>query len=222
MAMFCAVSFGGCGGSSSSLSGSYDSRDIIVPDTPAPVHTPTDSPDSPAPAPTPTDSPDSPAPAPTPTASPDTPAPHDNNALISGTWRVTSGTYTLYDEYSLQDTAPETFSLTVRENDNGDTYSVTLSEVVSLDFGIEYDGEKYPEPFSAEGSDYVTREDGNGYISEEYGYSLPNGQPVHAVGDEAREIIVVDSDTLQYRESYVNVTATGWDTRMELTLKRVN
>ncbi|MBQ9433229.1 MAG: hypothetical protein IJU26_03335, partial [Synergistaceae bacterium] len=75
MAMFCAVSFGGCGGSSSSLSGSYDSRDIIVPDTPAPVHTPTDSPDSPAPAPTPTDSPDSPAPAPTPPASPDSPAP---------------------------------------------------------------------------------------------------------------------------------------------------
>ena len=188
MMAFCAVSLGGCGGSStSSISGS---EDITVPD----------SPDIPAPAP----------------ATPDT------NAVITGTWRIESGTYTYDEQRDLQATDPETFTLTVRKNDDGTTYSVILSEVVSLDFAIEYDGEKFPVPFSAEGNDYLLREDGSGYVSEEYGAIDLIGRPVHSMGDTARAFTTEGNDTLQYIESYVDPTATHWETRMTLTLKRVN
>ncbi len=187
MMVFCAVSFGGCGGSSTaSISGS---EDITVPD----------SPDIPAPAP----------------ATPDT------NAVIFGTWRVESGTYAYNEQLDLQATDPETFTLSIRRNDDGTTYSVILSEVVSLDFGVEYDGEKFPVPFSSD-SYYELKEDGSGYISEEYSAIDASGRPVHGAGDRARELITEGSDTLQYIESYVNSSATAWNTRMQLTLKRVN
>ena len=123
----------------------------------------------------------------------------DSNAVISGTWCITSGTYGDYEKSDLQGTTPETFTLTV-----------------------EYDGEKYPVPFSAEGSDYVLTEDGSGYVSEEYGAIDAVGRPVHVAGDTARGLFTEGNDTLQYGEDYVDPTATHWETRMTLTLKRVN
>lgn len=95
MMVFCAVSFGGCGGSStSSVSGS---EDVYVPETPN-----TENPENVTPSPTPNISPDVQS-APAPNASPDVqPEPEDTpgsgenvSSGLNGTWEVVSASYSI-------------------------------------------------------------------------------------------------------------------------------
>lgn len=106
LALFCAFTSGGCGGSSGG--GSYSGSE----DVPAP-----------APSPSPT-SPDNPAPAPAPTP---TPAPNNTTGL-NGTWQVSSSTLET-EGYSFQyvEGSSQPFSLILTKNSGNNYYTIALS-----------------------------------------------------------------------------------------------
>ena len=137
LALFCAVSYGGCGGSSSSDGLNGGSEDVYVPETENPENV------TPTPVPVPDISPDV-QPAPVPDTSPDVqPAPDTPNSSggesvsssLNGTWRVESGTYLLTINGLGSNTMPyiqgsasaSTFNITVSKNSGNDYYSIIFS-----------------------------------------------------------------------------------------------
>ena len=137
LALFCAVSYGGCGGSSSSDGLNGGSEDVYVPETENPENV------TPTPVPVPDISPDV-QPAPVPDTSPDVqPAPDTPNSSggesvsssLNGTWRVESGTHTMtlngvgtnVMPYIQGSASPSTFAIAVSRNTNNDYYSIDVN-----------------------------------------------------------------------------------------------
>lgn len=247
MMVFCAVSFGGCGGSSTaSISGS---EDITVPDTPA-----NNDNYNPVPAPDTTVSPDEPTTVPDTTVSPDEPAavPDDTSSSfwpdVNGTWKVDSGTFTSYitigrkdglpDEH-LEDVSPfsrsepVTFNLSVKKQGTDNVFSDTI---VFSGEGVVGSGELYNtiriyfttttnlvDPSKGETYEFV-QTIGSGLHASNFNYigdntykTKPNLTDEEHAGSYT-SITFKDSSTIEYT-SYSTYSSTS---KLTVTLKRVN
>ena len=205
MMAFCAVSFGGCGGSSTgSITGS---EDVYVPETPN-----TSSDIQPAPAPDTTPESD---------ITPNTP--DSNTDGINGTWRIASGKITvtvpgqnITANYIQGSASAQQFTISVSKNTHNQYHTIALSgngvDTSELVYGIVTarfggNGKDIPEELPAvHGSDFFEANgNGNGYV-------IPQ--------------LVNDQTTISYQlmnDSTINYSLNNHDSFIiDLTLTRVN